>query len=283
MIRFFFFISLFAISVCGYAQPVPPVANGDSLEAYKQQSFAAAEPRFRASLYHIGIETQQLPQGYLVTAVLEDYPAFFAGINRGDIITEVDGNPFHPIDTFNESPKPSYTLTLRREELEIEKTLTPVFENLFDSYRSAIANSVQEFSAGNKVIGYIRLWALSRSSSDLIHYQALMENFDHCDGLIIDLRSAYGFLDSSHIDALVPNPIGADYFGKSVVIIIDSSTSEEAMTLVRRVINLDRFVVLGQTSTDGLEPEIEASYPFSQVSRSDPQFEAALNRLLGTI
>lgn len=283
MIRFLVLISLCAVSIHSLAQPAPPVAEANSLEAYKNQAFAAAQPRYRAPLYHIGIEVTPVSKGYLVTAVLEDYPAFFAGINRGDVITAANGEPFHPIETFNESPEPAYTLTINRDELTLDVTLTPVFENLFDSYRTAMNSSVQEFSAGNKVIGYIRLWGLSRSSSDLINYQRLMRNFSHCDGLIIDLRSAYGFLDRKHVDALVPNPTGADYFGKSVVIIIDSSTSAEALGLARRVKELDRFVVLGEASAYGMKPEIEARYPFDQVSRGDPQFEAALNRLLGTI
>lgn len=283
MLRISFCASLFFFVSAVLAQPEPSGAQLDTLKSYLLQSFSAPESRYRSALFHIGIEGMQTQKGYLVTAVLEDYPAFFAGVNRGDIITRANEAEFHPISSFSSQTATNYELTLLRGESTIKKTVAPVFENLFDSYRSAMANSTQEFSAGNKVIGYIRLWALSRSTGDLINYQKLMRGFSHCDGLILDLRNAQGFIDSTHIDALLPNIEGADYFGKSVVIIIDSTTSTAAAELARSVKKLDRIVVLGEATADGLQPEIEAPYPFDQVSRGDPQFETALNRLLGTI
>lgn len=274
----FYFFSLAAAW-----QPALSADDSNSLEAYLLQAFTASQAEQRASLFHIGIEAQQQSDGYLVTAVLEDYPAFYAGINRGDIIITANGRNFDPIESFNTDIKPQYDLTIDREGKQTELTITPVFENLFDSYRNATASSIQEFSAGNKVIGYIRLWALSRNTSDVISYQSLMANLSHCDGLILDLRSAYGFLDDSHLDSLLPNPSGIDYFGKTVVIIVDSKTSAAGTALARTLKRFDRMVVMGVETNDGLQPELDAPYSFTATSRSDPQFETALNRLLGTI
>jgi hypothetical protein len=53
--------------------------------------------------------------------------------------------------------------------------------------------------------------------------------------------------------------------------------------LARKLRRLDRIVVLGAETNDGLKPELDVPYPFTQTSRGDPQFETALNRLLGTI
>lgn len=285
----FYFLSSLAS-----AQPVPAVGNLNSLNSYLLQSFAAAETKNRATLFHIGIETEEVSDGHLVTAVLEDYPAFSAGINRGDVIVSANGKPFHPVTSFNDEATanrasinnpltPYYDLTVDRDGNRLEKIVVPVYENLFDSYRNATASSIQEFSAGNKVIGYIRLWALSRSTSDIINFNALMAGLSHCDGLILDLRNATGYLDSAHIDSLLPNPSGTDYFGKSVVIIIDASTSESAAILAQQVERFDRIVTLGSPTAGGLIPELDAPYPYTRTSRGDPQFEAALNRLLGTI
>jgi C-terminal processing protease CtpA/Prc len=277
------FAALYFFSLAAAGQSDPPVGESNSLEAYLLQAFVASQAPQRAPLFHIGIEAKQHGDGYLVTAVLEDYPAFYAGINRGDIIVNSNGVPFHPIESFNNDVSAQYDLTIDRAGSRFVLTVTPVFENLFDSYRNATASSIQEFSAGNKVIGYIRLWALSRTTADVISYQALMADLSHCDGLILDLRSSYGYLDEIYVNSLIPNPSGNDYFGKSVVVIVDSKTSVQGAQLARKLRRLDRIVVLGAETSDGLKPELDVPYPFTQTSRGDPQFETALNRLLGTI
>jgi hypothetical protein len=283
MKKLILFAASYFFSLAAIGQPVPTVGDSNSLQAYLLQAFAASKAPQRASLFHIGIEAQPRGDGYLVTAVLEDYPAFYAGINRGDIIVNSNDTPFHPIASFNSEVSAQYDLAIDRAGNRLNLTVTPVFENLFDSYRNATASSIQEFSAGNKVIGYIRLWALSRSTADVISYQALMEDLSHCDGLILDLRSSYGYLDEIYVNSLIPNPSGNDYFGKSVVVIVDSKTSLQGAQLARKLRRLDRIVVLGAETDDGLKPELDVPYPFTQTSRGDPQFETALNRLLGTI
>jgi C-terminal processing protease CtpA/Prc len=280
LITFAFFC---VISFTAMAQPSPPVADPNSLEAYLFQAFAASQARQRASLFHIGIETEQHPDGHLVTAVLEDYPAFYAGINRGDIIVTSNGRRFDPVTSFNSEINSQYDLAIDRAGSQREITVTPIFENLFDSYRNATASSTQEFSAGNKVIGYVRLWALSKNTSDIVTFKSLMAGLSHCDGLILDLRSAYGYLDDVHSNSFLPTPSGNDYFGKSVVVIVDSKTSVEGAKLARKLRRLDRIVVLGSETRDGLKPELDAPYPVTQTTRGDAKFETALNRLLGTI
>lgn len=274
----FYFFSLTAMG-----QTAPPLGDSNSLEAYLLQAFAASQAQQRVALFHIGIEAQQHGDGYLVTAVLEDYPAFYAGISRGDIIVTSNGGRFHPIESFNTDIKSQYDLAIDRAGSQLDLTVTPIFENLFDSYRNATASSIQEFSAGNKVIGYVRLWALSKNTSDIVSFNSLMDDLSHCDGLILDLRSAYGYLDDIHSNSFLPNPLGNDYFGKSVVVIVDSKTSTEGSKLAQKLRRLDRIVVLGTETNDGLKPEMDEPYPFTQTSRGDPQFETALNRLLGTI
>lgn len=283
MKKLFTLTAFYFISLTAMGQTTPPIGDSNNLEAYLYQAFAASQALQRASLFHIGIEAEQHGDGYLVTAVLEDYPAFYAGIIRGDIIVTANGGRFHPIESFNTEIKSQYDLAIERGASQIDLTVTPIFENLFDSYRNATASSIQEFSAGNKVIGYVRLWALSKNTSDIVSFKSLMEDLSHCDGLILDLRSAYGYVDDIHSNSFLPNPLGNDYFGKSVVVIVDSKTSTEGSKLARKLRRLDRIVVLGTETNDGLKPELDAPFPFTQTSRNDPQFETALNRLLGTI
>ena len=205
---------LLGSSPAGAQLDYPGVLQPDDLDFYLWQAFQAATPEQRLPLNHIGVQLVQRAGDYQVAAVLDGYPAHGAGIRRGDIVEAVDGEPYHPVFTFNGSGstpasfaprREEYRLTLRRAGGPVEVTLTPVFENLYDSYRSAILNSVQEFAAGNKVIGYVRLWGLSRASQDLTVFRRIMDELSHCDGIVLDLRSSLGYLDLLHLDMVFPD------------------------------------------------------------------------------
>ena len=318
--------------------------SADTLEYYLVQAFQATTAKDRIALNHIGIEVQPAEDGLLVTASLEGYPAHIAGLERGDRILRVDGKPFHPVYSFNardsESPEfvPATALHLleferRGEVLSVE--IVPVFENLYDSYRSAILNSVQEFSVGNKTIGYIRFWGLSRSTSDLFTLERTMRMFRDSDGMIIDLRNSYGFLSSKHLELFVRNGRGefevsdasnrhaaiaqnfpsraVRTFTRPIVVLVNSMTRGGAELFAYGLAIPERVSTLGESTAGkigsysldkntiryspadevlidgqrfesvGVVPNDSILFPFSQSSRSDPQFEAAVDVLLGVI
>ncbi|NKB33634.1 MAG: hypothetical protein GKR91_11105 [Pseudomonadales bacterium] len=320
----------------------------EDLDFYLLQSFLAGDTKSRIALNHIGIQVRYQNSEYLITAVLEGYPAHAAGIERGDIIQTVDSEPFHPIHSFNveQDSYGAYLPTTRAHELRVQRgnstsaiTLRPVFENLFDSYRSATANSVLEFSAGNKIIGYIRFWALSRSTSDMINYQELLSSLDHCDGIIFDLRNSFGFLDSQHLDLVfndkenyftVSEPADLNFnfaeispnlefnnYRKPIAVLLNEDTQGGPELFAYQLDKLERVVSLGsatpgrigsffvERSADatsinyraaqeilidgkrfedvGNRPEIEVPFPYESTTRGDPQYDAAVNALLGII
>ncbi|HCL72257.1 MAG TPA: hypothetical protein DIC58_05435 [Gammaproteobacteria bacterium] len=179
------------------------------LDYFLVQAFNAPSSTQRLALNHIGVQGQQSADGFLITSVLESYPAHSAGLNRGDIITTANGQPFHPVRSFNPSagssgakqttPVPS-KLSINRDGTPLTVTVTPIYENLYDSFRTASVASAQQFNSGNKVVGYVHLWALSRSSNDLISTQRLFEELAQCDGIILDLRDSFGFVDREHLE-----------------------------------------------------------------------------------
>jgi hypothetical protein len=260
------------------------IADGlSSLRDYLQQAFAAKGSAQRPALAHIGIQAEQTNNGFLVTAVLEDYPAFNAEIYRGDVIESAAGAPFHPIHSFASRAGDSVQLLVRRGDARLEVSVKPVLENLYDSYRTATLNSIQEFSAGNKVIGYLRPWALSKNTADLVSFANLMQRLDHCDALIFDLRDSYGYVDQLHRDSLMANDNHIPYFEKSVVVLFNENTADGPMELIKQVMGLQRIDTLSGAPHLGVAPEMEVAYPKTQTSRYDPQYDAALNRLLGII
>ena len=320
----------------------------DQLQYYLMQAFHADSAENRRPLNHIGIQVQPSATGYLVTAVLEGYPAHLAGINRGDVIHSVDTLPYHPVYSFNTAAggpggfpqsNTSYEITWRRNDSTLSANLIPVYENLYDSYRSATLNSIQVFPSGNKLVGYVRLWGFSRSSNDLASFRQILAEFDDCDGLIIDLRNAYGFLAQQHLDLLFPSrrrrfqlggvitehvdlshvksAPGDDYFQKPIAVLLNSATEGGAELLAYQLAKLERVITVGEATpgrigdyrqasaaesagleyrpavetlidgrvfeSSGVQPQQVVPYPFSQSSRGDPQYQAALLTLLGII
>jgi len=318
--------------------------SADELDYYLVQAFQAPTAEARIALNHIGIETQSIEGGFLVTAALEDYPAHQAGIERGDKILRLDGEPFHPVYSFNtpDSTANSFSPDTVSHLLEFERQGTietveiiPVFENLYDSYRTATLNSAQKFSLGNKTIAYIRFWGLSRSTADLFTLQLLMRDFTDSDGMIVDLRNTYGFVSSKHLDLFTRN--GRGYFqasstanrhaaitqsfssnserafAKPIVVLINSQTRGGAELMAYGLSKLGRITTIGEgspgrigtyTQTEdslhyipadqllidgepfesaGVAPKEPVAFPFSQTGRSDPQFEASIDFLLGRI
>lgn len=340
---------LFPITVLLFTQwSVAQTIGQNELDYYLFQSFLATDSKQRIALNHIGIQGQFRNDAYLVTAVLEGYPAHAAGIERGDIISMADDEAFHPVWSFNIERNGSGNfipvtsarkLTVRRGNSEREVTLLPVFENLFDSYRTATSNSVLEFAAGNKVIGYIRFWGLSRSTNDMINYQQLINSLDHCDGIIFDLRNSFGFLDSQHLDLifndknnyfLVTEPTSPsidfanispelefDNYRKPIALLLNEDTRGGPELFAYQLDKLERVISLGSAtagkigeySTEqnpdnsgmgyqpadqilidgkqfegvGVSPESEIAFPYESTTRGDPQYDAAVNALMGII
>lgn len=350
--RFLLVIVIFiftASATFGFAQTSNQRSiSTEDLEYYLLQSFLVNDSKQRIAINHIGIQGRFEESGFLVTAVLEGYPAHTAGIERGDVILSADSEPFHPVHSFNLERNSNgdfisitneHQLRVQRGDSSTELSLVPIYENLFDSYRSATANSVQEFSAGNKVIGYIRFWALSRNTNDLINYQELIRNLDHCDGIIFDLRNSFGFLDPQHLDLVFndkssyfsitepPNTafnfaqtspaLNSPNYRKPIALLLNEDTRGGTELFAYQLDKLERVVSLGNSTSGrignfalnnardgasidylpaeellidgnefegvGVNPEIEVQFEYENTTRGDPQYDAAVNTLLGII
>ena len=242
------------------------------LAYYLVQAFNADQSTDRQPINHLGIEGTKVTKGIMVTGVLEGYPAHAVGVRRGDIILSVNDKPFHQVLTLNpeagreifQPDLDAINLSYLRNNTTHTKRLNAVFENLFDSYRTATRNSVLEFNSGNKVIGYVRLWAFSRSTHDLNNFREILTSLDHCDGIILDLRSGYGFIDHIHFASFLSENELKSILGKSefskiesltsstyrkpVGILIDNQTIGSSEFFASALAQLSRTVVIGATS-----------------------------------
>lgn len=271
------------------------------LDYYLAQAFQAKSSKQRIALNHIGVELRPADGGYLVTASLEDYPAQLAGIERGDKILTANGEPFHPVYSFNQASTSAngelsrFTASDSEYELEVSRNgatrsvrVMPVYENLFDSYRTATSNSVQIFSSGNKTVGYVRFWGISRASADVISMGKIIKQLENCDGLIFDLRNSYGYLSASHLDLFVPSrrsyfvatgapndhgnlqPAGitsdGDYYQSPIAVLLNSETRGGPELFAYQLAKMRRVVTLGEATPGKIgEYVLEANGENSQL------------------
>jgi len=254
----------------------------DSLDYYLLQAVHTNRPQQRLKLNHIGLITIEADQGFIVSSVLDGYPAQMAGLRPGDRIETVDDSPFHPVWSFNSEAESAtgflpnstaHSINFNRNGSQQTVSIVSVFENLYDAYRSATLNSVQEFSSGNKIIGYLKLWSVSRSTNDLITFRSLIDSLSHCDGLILDLRDGYGFIGAEHLDQFFPSrnsyfdirnatsdlwrPNSAsrqnnDYFGKAMVVIQNNGTRAGMELFGYQLAKLQRVESLGENTAGNL-------------------------------
>lgn len=270
------FATLAPVGAAGQESPV--LMSWEQADFYLLQAFHAARPEQRLALNHIGLLAHADGDAHLVDAVLNGFPASAAGLRPGDRILLADGKSFHPVHTFNTAgtaagpfmPDPTpRTLEVERNGVRELVLVSPVFGNLYDAFRTAGNQSMQLFSNGNKLIGYLRPWSLGRSANDLQAFRAAIDSLAHCDGLIIDLRDAYGFITAEHLDSFFPSRsaifaiasghedfwqasqpgrAGNDYFGRAMVVIQNRGTRAGMELLAYQLGKLQRVISLGETT-----------------------------------
>ncbi len=259
----------------------------DSLDAYLGAALTSRRSDRQQRLNHIGIAVAEAEGRQLVSAVLDNSPASAAGLRRGDRIVSVNGEPYHPVYSFNPQPPATpepdhriFRLVYSRGGAQQEAAVSTVFNNLFDSYRSAVEASVQQFNMGNKVIGYVRLWGISGNANDLVVLQRIMADFTSTNSLIVDLRNSAGYLGPEHLELFLPGDFG-DYYSNPMTMIVDQTTAGAAEEFARELSRLERVTSVGSPTAGGLQPELPADWPLDSTSPNDLQFEAALSLLAG--
>ncbi|MGB3532585.1 MAG: carboxyl-terminal processing protease CtpC [Microcoleaceae cyanobacterium] len=135
----------------------------------------------------------------IVISPIEDSPAFDAGVQAQDIITEIDGNSTKGMD-INQAVQlirgpigTQVVLTIKRGEQEIDY---PITRDKIEIH--PVRSATKESSTGN--IGYIRLNTFSANASE--EMEEAIEQLEQQDvtGYILDLRSNPGGLLFSSID-----------------------------------------------------------------------------------
>lgn len=156
----------------------------------------------------IGVRIYKIGDKIVILDVFEGTPAYYAGLNVGDVIVSVDGVEYSDtgiLSTYirnNQKNNFNFVILRNDEELEINVTRSKV---IIPSISSKI------FEKSNKKIGYIDIDIFAQATSAQFRNALNELENENIDSLIIDVRDNSGghlttaisiiseFLDSSHI------------------------------------------------------------------------------------
>lgn len=152
-------------------------------------------PGGNVSAVRIGVTTTVIDQRHFARFVWEGGPADIAGVQIGDELIAVDGQPFHPVHAFRGHEDDTVQLTIRRtrsgETLQID--VTPHRLSPGDAFARALTESVRVVTCGGKRIGYARVHSYAGSRFHEILLNTLeCKPIADADALVLDLRGGWG-------------------------------------------------------------------------------------------
>jgi carboxyl-terminal processing protease len=153
-------------------------------------------PNQKLAYSGIGVYTRTIHQQAFVNAILDGSPAAEAGLKVGDQILGVDGQPYHPIQSFQGKAGRNVSLEIQRSpdpnsktELRVKPRMIEPTTMFLDAQRA----STEVIHRNGKKFGYVHIWALAgEPCQQQALRDSLFSHFRDADGLILDLRDGWG-------------------------------------------------------------------------------------------
>ena len=161
-----------------------------------QNQIQATFPDGKIEYVGIGAITTEKNGKTFVKAVLDGSPAAAAGLQMGDQILGVAGEPFQPIAAFVDKTDQPVSLQIQRSPdpgSQQELTITPKRYDGITMFLDAMDDSIEVIEASGKQIGYVHIWSYAGDQ----YQQKLVEELIYgrlkdADVLILDLRDGWG-------------------------------------------------------------------------------------------
>lgn len=212
---------------------------------------------------HIGMLGQRTDRGFLVTAVLEGYPAERAGIRVGDTLFDEKGAPVTSAGSFRGKSGKKVSLRVLRGETVQTLVVTPVRENVLQSFLEASRRSARIVPVGGRRIAYLHLWTMAHRAFQQLLEARVVGPLYPADGLVLDLRDGFG----GHLDGFADVFFRPDFswemqtpsarpsvlhtgYGKPMVVLINRGTRSAKELLSYTLKQSHRARVVG-TNTAG--------------------------------
>jgi carboxyl-terminal processing protease len=166
----------------------------DDVEYYMLRAVSEQNLRDFATA-QIGVMGRREPEGYRVSAVLNDGPAAKAGILSGDLLISADDAPYSATSLRGKEGT-TVQIALRRVGDAATRTVSvvPVKANPLRAFLDATLSSARVIQVKGKRIGYLHLWTMGVDRFREALNELVLHKLHDTDGLILDLRDGYGGL-----------------------------------------------------------------------------------------
>jgi carboxyl-terminal processing protease len=199
--------------------------------------------------------------GYTVTMVLEDSEAAKAGLRKGDVVVQVNGQPFTPVDSLKPLVGAKADLTVMRVGTTLHPEVTVSSEKALDMFLDASKASARIIDDNGKKVGYFHLWTQASNDFKSALEGAVYSHLRDTDSFILDLRDGFGGRPEGYGDAFFRPNVWLDWktsptsgfkellgYGRPLVVLINggSRSAKEVLSYVFK--KSGRATLVGQTT-----------------------------------
>ncbi|ESA36888.1 peptidase s41 [Leptolyngbya sp. Heron Island J] len=153
-------------------------------------------PEGRLEYAGIGIVTREKAGTTFIKAIFEGSPADKAGLQVGDQILSVAGQPFHPIQSFLGKAGQPVNLQVQSTLNASSQKQVPVTPVLYDGitmFLEVMDNSIEVIEKAGKQIGYVHIWSYAGDQyQEKLEDELLYGRLSEADALVLDLRDGWG-------------------------------------------------------------------------------------------
>lgn len=143
----------------------------------------------------IGVVTKKIEGRHYAVAVMHSSPAEQAGILAGDWLVEADGQPFHPIRSFENKADQQVELIVQQGPSELTRKKLTVIPFDIKKEKDRMGNdsyaSLKTIEYRGHCFAYVRLWWL-RGTEMKNTLEFGINQANETEGIIIDIRDGYG-------------------------------------------------------------------------------------------